>query len=81
MLFPTFYFLSIFFCSVQLSQPFAKCFPQISEESRYRRKTLLFSLAGFNLEWLIQHITDAAVLVTNEELARIYGKGLPCFRD
>lgn len=49
---------------------------QISEGSRYGRKTLLFSLAGFNLKWLIQHITDGTVLVANEELASSYGKGI-----
>lgn len=54
---------------------------QISEESSYRRKALLFSFALFNLEWLIQHIRDATVLVANEELASNYGKSLPCFRD
>lgn len=54
---------------------------QISEESKYGRKTLLLSLTTFNLEWLIQHIVDATVLVANEELASNYGKYLPCFRD
>lgn len=53
---------------------------QISEECRYRRKTFLLSLTGFNLEWLIQHIMDTTVLAANEELASNYGKGFPSFR-
>lgn len=54
---------------------------QMSEEGRYGRKTLLVSLSTFNLEWLIQHVMDATILVANEELASNYGKDLPCFRD
>jgi len=53
---------------------------QISEGGRYGRKTLLFSLASFNLGWLIQHMREPTVLVAKEELASNYGKGLPCFR-
>lgn len=53
---------------------------QISKGSRYGRRTLLFCLADFNLEWLIQHIADATVSFANEELASNYGRGLPYFK-
>lgn len=78
----------LFSCSslLSISAPFSVVLPnshnllQISKVSGYGWKTLLSSLAVSNLECLIQHITDATVLVTSEDLASNYGKGLPFFQ-
>lgn len=71
------HFLCLFFCSIQVSQPFKR--GQAPERSRYRGKACVISFVDFYLEWLIWYNTN--VCVASEKLPGSYRKSLIYFRN